>query len=246
MTIAVFVKLIQDLFAYVDDAFLWEFSDRITFYPPYQKTLPTKQAQLLSLFDELGVPHDEHKQVFGSPLQIIGFEVDPNAMTITMPLAARDELISAVRAFANPQQRRSLRDFQRLAGWVNWSLNVYPLLRPGLSSVYEKMRRGSFPFQKLSVNNTISNELRWLASHVEASNGVRIIESREWSRSEADDSFLCVPVQQAWDTGPPKPVRVLHAPFHLIRATVSSFLKLLLYFRLSAMHVTLSTPDLAA
>ena len=189
--IAVFVKFICDLFAYVDDAFSWEFASHVTFYSPFNKYLPTKQAQLLSLFDELGVPHEERKQVFGSPLQIIGFDVDPNALTITMSLAARDELVAAIYAFANPRQRRSLKDFQRLAGWVNWALNVYPLLRPGLSGVYEKMRRGSFPFQKLSINNTISNELRWLAAHIESSDGVRIIESQEWSRSEAHDLFLC-------------------------------------------------------
>ena len=189
--IAVFVKLVDDLFAYIDDAFSWEFADHVAFYPPYQKFLPTKQTQLLSLFDEVGVPHEERKQVFGSPLQIIGFKVDPNSMTITMPRAARDELVSAVRAFDNPRQSRSLRDFQRLAGWVNWSLNVYPLLRPGLSGIYEKMQRGTFPFQKLSVNNAVSNELRWLASHIETSNGVRIIESQEWPRFEAHDSFLC-------------------------------------------------------
>ena len=189
--IAVFIKHIHDLFAYVDDAFSWEFADRVTFYTPYQKFLPTKQAQLLTLFDDVGVPHEERKQVFGSPLQIIGFEVDPNNLTITMPRAARDELVSAIRAFANPRQHRSLRDFQRLAGWVNWSLNVYPLLCPGLSGVYEKMRRGTFPFQKLSINNTVVNELHWLASRIKASDGVRMIESQEWSRSEAHDSFLC-------------------------------------------------------
>ena len=53
------------------------------------------------------------------------------------------------------------------------------------------MRRGSFPFQKLSINNSICHELRWLADHIETSNGVRIIESREWSRSEAHTTFLC-------------------------------------------------------
>jgi hypothetical protein len=146
---------------------------------------------LLTLFDDLGVPHDERKQVFSSPLQIIGFDVDPNAMTITMPATARDELVSAVHTFANPRQRRSLKDFQRLAVWVNWSLNVYPLLRPALSGVYEKMRRGSHPFQKLSINNTISNELHWLATRIESSSGVSIIQSREWSRSDAQITFLC-------------------------------------------------------
>lgn len=189
--IAVFIKFICDLFAYVDDAFSWEFASEVMFYPPYKKLMPTKQARLLTLFDDLGVPHEERKQVSGSPLQIIGFDVDPNAMTITMSREARTELVMAIRAFANPRQRRSLKDFQRLAGWVNWALNVFPLLRPGLSSVYEKMRRGSFPFQKLSINNSISNELCWLAAHIDSSDGVHIMESQEWSRSEAHDTFLC-------------------------------------------------------
>jgi hypothetical protein len=189
--VAITIKLICDLFAYVDDTFSWELASNVSFYSPYGKFLPTKQAQLLVLFDDVGIPHEERKQVFGAPLQIIGFDVDPNLLTITMPLAARDELVLAIRSFANPRQRRSLRDFQRLAGWVNWSLNVYPLLRPGLSGVYEKMRRGSFPFQKLSINNSICHELRWLADHIETSNGVRIIESREWSRSEAHTTLLC-------------------------------------------------------
>jgi len=189
--IAVVIKHIKDLFAYVDDAFSWEFADSTSYYHPYKKLLPTKQARLLSLFDTLGVPHEERKQVSGSPLQIISFDVDPNAMTITMLSNARAELVTAIRTFANPCQRRSLRDFQHLAGWVNWSLNVFPLLRPGLSSVYEKMRRSTFPFQKLSINNSISSELHWLAAHINVSNGVWIIESQEWPRSEAHNTFIC-------------------------------------------------------
>jgi len=112
-------------------------------------------------------------------------------MTITMSHDVRNELVSAIRTFTNPRQRRSLRDFQRLAGWVNWALNVYPLLRPGLLSVYEKMRRGSSHFQKLSINNSISSKLRWLAAHINNSNSVHILKSREWSRLDAQAMFLC-------------------------------------------------------
>ena len=86
--IAAVIMQVSDLFAYVDDAFSWESADRLQFYTPYGKLFPTKQAQLLALFDDVGVPHEEHKQVFGSPLQIIGFNVDPNSMTITMPSTA--------------------------------------------------------------------------------------------------------------------------------------------------------------
>jgi hypothetical protein len=152
--------------------------------------LPERQARLLHLFDELGVPHEEQKQVYGAPLTIIGFDVDPDTMTITMPPDARRELLQAVYAFANPRQRRSLKDYQRLAGWINWSLNVYPLLRPSLSNVYEKIRRGSSPYQKLSINNAICNELQWFAGHVSRSNGIYVIESQEWSRADAHDTYL--------------------------------------------------------
>jgi hypothetical protein len=55
------------------------------FYTPYSKLMPTEQTCLLLLFDELGISHDECKQVFGSPLMIISFDVDPNAMPIMMP-----------------------------------------------------------------------------------------------------------------------------------------------------------------
>jgi hypothetical protein len=35
--------------------------------------------------------------------------------------------------------RCTLREFQQLAGWVNWSFNVFPLLKPALSNVYAKI-----------------------------------------------------------------------------------------------------------
>ncbi|KIJ38677.1 hypothetical protein M422DRAFT_176190 [Sphaerobolus stellatus SS14] len=62
-------------------------------YEPYKKDLPAKQTQLLQLWDELGIPHEEPKQLWGTKLTIIGFDVDPNAMTITMPHQACMDLI---------------------------------------------------------------------------------------------------------------------------------------------------------
>ena len=99
---------------------------------------------------------------------------------------------SAVRAFANLRQRRSFKDFQRMAGWVNWALNVYPLLvlYSGLASWTSTKKCGAvLTPSRNSINNTISNELLWLDDHVERSGGVRIIKSPEWSRSEAHDTL---------------------------------------------------------
>ncbi|KAF8814652.1 hypothetical protein BYT27DRAFT_7081565 [Phlegmacium glaucopus] len=45
--IAIFVKFILDLFAYIDDAFSWDFADSSTFYAPYCKCLPLKQAAII-------------------------------------------------------------------------------------------------------------------------------------------------------------------------------------------------------
>ncbi|KIY48014.1 hypothetical protein FISHEDRAFT_44120, partial [Fistulina hepatica ATCC 64428] len=95
--IAVFVKLIVDLFAY-----------------------------LLRLWDELGVPHEKRKQEHGTSLVVIGLLVDTLTMTFTMPDQSRYDLVIVLRGFAIPRQRRPLVHFQRLGGWVNWALNVYP------------------------------------------------------------------------------------------------------------------------
>ncbi|KAF8230084.1 hypothetical protein L208DRAFT_1283759, partial [Tricholoma matsutake] len=63
--IAVFLKSIADIFAYVNDCFSWDFADNLVFYPPYDKLLPLKQAKFLTLLDHLHVPHEEHKQIYG-------------------------------------------------------------------------------------------------------------------------------------------------------------------------------------
>jgi hypothetical protein len=98
--IAIFIKAIQDLLGYVDDNWSWDFEDNMVFYGPYQKLMPGKQASLLSLWDELSIPHEERKQIWGTKLTVIGFEVDPNAMTVIMPAEARGDLVQAIRDFA--------------------------------------------------------------------------------------------------------------------------------------------------
>ncbi|KIY44616.1 hypothetical protein FISHEDRAFT_21665, partial [Fistulina hepatica ATCC 64428] len=71
--IAMFIKFILDLFAY--------------------------QVRLLHLWDELGVPHERKKQEWGHSLTIIGFVVNVDEMSITMPDQSRRDLIAALRAF---------------------------------------------------------------------------------------------------------------------------------------------------
>jgi hypothetical protein len=73
------------------------------------------------------------KQVSGKTLTIIGFEVDPNALSITMPESAKLELLSAINKFialtpSGKNTCHTLHEFQHIAGWSNWAFNVFLLL----------------------------------------------------------------------------------------------------------------------
>jgi len=185
--IAIFIKGLDDLLGYIDDDFSWEFESNVLWYKPYHKYFPAKQCQFLKLWDELGIPHKEKKQVFRSPLTIIGLDVDPNTMTITMPLQAHDNLILAIHTFACEGRRHPLHKFQSLTGWINWALNAYPLLRPGLSVMYAKMSGKDKPHQPIWVSHSLVRELIWITDHIQQSNGVHIMESLEWNIRDANE-----------------------------------------------------------
>jgi hypothetical protein len=187
--IAIFVKSILDLFGYIDDNFFFEREGNVLWYEPYKCYYPAKQTKVLMLWDEIGLPHEKGKQEYGLKLRIIGFEVDPNAMTVTMARCDRLTLLENVRAFvkiAPGGTRRSLRDFQQIAGYINWALNVYPLLKPGLSNLYAKISGKSQPFAKIRINQGLINDFQWFASHVERSDGVHIFRDPGWDPETAD------------------------------------------------------------
>jgi hypothetical protein len=78
--IAIFKILIHFLYIYVDDSFSFEVKHSLELYAPYKKILPSNLVKLLCLWDAIGLPHKEKKQIFGLELPIIGFDVDPNLM----------------------------------------------------------------------------------------------------------------------------------------------------------------------
>ena len=60
-------------------------------------------------------------------------------MSISISDERRKTLIQQVAEFTKPGKRQILKEFQSVAGRVNWSLAVFPLLKPGLSAMYAKM-----------------------------------------------------------------------------------------------------------
>ena len=81
-------KSIDNLLVYADDSFKIVETSSLVYYQPFDQYIPRDQVKLLELWQELGVPFKQKKQLFGSPLTIIGINVDPNAMTFTLPQTA--------------------------------------------------------------------------------------------------------------------------------------------------------------
>ncbi|KAJ7048235.1 hypothetical protein C8F01DRAFT_1285877 [Mycena amicta] len=189
--IAIFVLTLPDVFAYVDDNYGWEDEGNLLFYAPYRKLMPAKQVQLLQLWDYLGIPHKESKQLYGTSLPIIGFEIDANAMTMSLPPAAKADLIAAVRDFIASRQR-TLHEFQCLTGWINWAFNMFFLLRPALSNIYDKMAGKSKPHAPIYINNAIRSDLLWFVQHLENSDGTLLLDSLDWNpMTEAHATLMC-------------------------------------------------------
>ncbi len=157
--VAINVEDIKDLGVYIDDDFGFEEADLLEYYAPYDKSYPAKQVKLLKLWDQLGVPHSKKKQLFGLQIVIIGFDVDPNAMTATMPSDSKAELVLALCHFTS-STRRNLQEFQQIAGWSNWAFNVFPLLKPSLCNVYAKMKGKTNPFAGISLSTSVKEDLQ--------------------------------------------------------------------------------------
>ena len=75
---------IQNLATYVDDSSGFSPADDLLLYEPYNLSFPRHQTLLLLLWDELSIPHKLKKQIFGPVIPVIGIEVDPNAMTLSL------------------------------------------------------------------------------------------------------------------------------------------------------------------
>lgn len=241
--IAIHILLILLLCCFMDDCFSIALEGDMEIYEPYGLTLPREQARLLRLWDFLGIPHKQSKQVWGETLTIIGFMVDPNELTVTLPASRKDELVVQVRKFAT-SRRRTLQEWQQLTGWINWSLNVFPLLRPALSNVYDKMKGKSNQSAQIFVNKAVRDDLTWFAEHAETSSGVYLFANIDWDPLEEFDIIVygdaCLQGMGFW-----VPCRDLG--FAGKTDTSSPFAHLIFYWEaltvLSALQWLISSPD---
>jgi len=126
----------------VDDTLSFEVEGNMLFYKPYTCSFPTKQTCLLLLWDELSIPHTDEKQEFRP--------------------------ILSIHIFAVRGRQRTLKEFQWVAGHVNWALNVFPLLKPGLSTVYAKTAGKNHDLATIKVSAAVMFKLDWVARRVKS------------------------------------------------------------------------------
>jgi hypothetical protein len=156
----------------------------MTRYTPYDADFPEQQTRLLELWDEVGIPHKQKKQVYGSLLAVLGIDVDVRNLTFTLPAESKDRLSKELTAWSKKGVRKRVREWQQLAGWINWVFNVFPLLRPSLNNIYSKLK-GKGQEARVWANTAIREDLEWAQSVVDKSDGVRLITSLTWEVEEA-------------------------------------------------------------
>lgn len=168
-----------DVLGYVDDNFGWEFEGKTKYYKPYKKDMPAKQVRLLELWDELGIPHDEEKQLSGPSLRILGYDVDANKMTVKVPDEKKDKVVQLLRSHAKEGKPYTVNELQTAAGHVNSAISLYPRLRRGLRVLFDEMAVQKPGTTKLTVTKEVARSFTELANYLEDAPPVRIKERKE-------------------------------------------------------------------
>ncbi|KAG2049684.1 hypothetical protein BDR06DRAFT_1011914 [Suillus hirtellus] len=102
-------------------------------------------------------------------------------MSVSFKVKSKATLVQELKDFTKHKWKRSLKDFEHIAGSLNWALNVCPLLRPGLEAIYEKIRGKTNSKGLLWINRSIVKELLWATFHLEHSDGVYFFKSVSWN-----------------------------------------------------------------
>src|SRR5882724_13434538 len=92
--VGLYIYAIKDLLHYMDDTY--DTNPILQYYPPYNTYYPSKQCHLLTLWDDIGLLHEQCKQIFSQCIDII---INPVDMSFSMPPNSKDALIIAIRVF---------------------------------------------------------------------------------------------------------------------------------------------------
>ena len=118
-------------------------------------------------------------------------------MTISLSSDRLLKLVSTVTEFVSGSSahgegcRHKLWDWLHLIRWMSWALTVCPLLRPVLSSVYQKVAGKNIPNAAIFVNGEVKHDFSWFTDAFHSFSGVQILRSLTWRPGEADLQLYC-------------------------------------------------------
>jgi len=167
----------------MDDFFGWDFTDNLVYFREERR--PRKQVQLLLFWEAIRCPFSDIKQQHGEVLKIIGFWIDANLGSISLSPRSIDDLIDKINSFLSHRQH-ALRDWQRLAGHINWLFNVLPWGRPALTEFYRKISGKRHQYAMIPLNRTVIEDLSWLRAIIPESTGIRFVDAELWNDCDAD------------------------------------------------------------
>jgi hypothetical protein len=169
----------------MDDFYGWDFKRNLVLF--HGQLCPKRQVQLLVFWDMILCPYEDRKQEAGVTLKIIGFWVDIKKGSISLSSESIQGLVTDISVFlASSERKAALRDWQHLAGSLNWSLNVLPWARPALTEMYRKMRGKTLQFRPIPINGEVMRDLTWFSEMLQTAIGIYFVDSQAWKDSEAD------------------------------------------------------------
>ncbi|KAJ3576956.1 hypothetical protein NP233_g66 [Leucocoprinus birnbaumii] len=200
-----FVYGVKNPSSWMDDCFGIGWENDITCYAPYQRYMPTQCR------DDLGIPHKEHKQLSGAILKIIGLVIGPNKLTIALPEEGRQNFLEEIDRYIIPTggspRRYTVRDWQHLAGCSNWAFNVFPLLSPMLSNVYDQTSGIADLDKRIKVTRTVSAKRKLPLNLTDLE---RVVDELGHSDSCDDKLFLALILNhRAAENNPARPTAII-------------------------------------
>lgn len=168
---------------YMNDFFGWDFKHNLVKF--HGQMRPHRQVQLLIFWDLIGCPYDDKKQEHGVTLKIIGFWVDICSGSISLSPDSIDSMITSINEFL-AQPKPPLQNWQHLAAYLNWALNVLPWARPALTELYRKMSSKTIRYKGIPLNAEVKQDLNWFVNVAKECIGIRFVNAQLWSDFEAD------------------------------------------------------------
>lgn len=127
---------------------------------------------------------------------MLGIEVDAEKLTFSLPEEAKNHLAKELSEWCKSGVRKRVREWQQLAGWINWAFNIFPLLQPSLNNIYAKLK-GKEQGARVWTNTAMREDLEWAKSKLDESDGVRLFKSLAWDVHKA----TCVAMTDACPEG---------------------------------------------